>query len=122
MPEKALEYAHASRASALDDLKSILRIPSISTLAEHETILDFRYSLPAYVDFGGIVDAYRVVFASTGHERAGQRWGLWRPEMAAFRGVSRFAKLVTELGLLDYWREHGWPDACQPAGASVICE
>ena len=37
MPEKALEYAHANRESALDDLKSILRIPSISTLSEHET-------------------------------------------------------------------------------------
>jgi len=34
----------------------------------------------------------------------------------------QFAELVTELGLLDYWREYGWPDTCQPAGDSLSCE
>ena len=36
MPKEALDYAQANRDSALDELKSILRIPSISTLPEHE--------------------------------------------------------------------------------------
>ncbi|MFV1858240.1 MAG: dipeptidase [Anaerolineales bacterium] len=36
MSKEALDYAQGNRNSALDDLKSILRIPSISTLPEHE--------------------------------------------------------------------------------------
>ncbi len=35
MSKKALDYAQGNRESALDELKSILRIPSISTLPEH---------------------------------------------------------------------------------------
>jgi hypothetical protein len=49
-------------------------------------------------------------------------WLFGRPDMASFRQDPRFADLVTELGLVDYWREYGWPGACQPVGDSVICE
>ena len=35
MSKEALDYAQENRESALDELKSILRIPSISTLPEH---------------------------------------------------------------------------------------
>ena len=72
-----------------------------------------------------IDDDYRVVKLRLSSDAADcdAAWSvLWRPEMAAFRQAPRFAELVTELGLMDYWREHGWPDACQPAGDSLICE
>lgn len=36
MSEEAIEFAHQNTGSALDELKSILRIPSISTLPDHE--------------------------------------------------------------------------------------
>jgi len=36
MSEEAIEFAHQNAGSALDELKSILRIPSISTLPEHQ--------------------------------------------------------------------------------------
>lgn len=33
-----------------------------------------------------------------------------------------FGELATELGLIDYWRQVAWPDACGPDGAdSVAC-
>ncbi len=35
MSVEAIEFAHNNAGSALDELKSILRIPSISTLSEH---------------------------------------------------------------------------------------
>jgi acetylornithine deacetylase/succinyl-diaminopimelate desuccinylase-like protein len=35
MSEEAIEFAHKNAGAALDELKSILRIPSISTLPEH---------------------------------------------------------------------------------------
>ena len=36
MSKEALDYAHANRPAALEELKSFLRIPSVSTLSEHE--------------------------------------------------------------------------------------
>ncbi len=37
MSEEAIEFAHQDAGSALDDLKSLLRIPSVSTLPEHKS-------------------------------------------------------------------------------------
>ena len=34
----------------------------------------------------------------------------------ALRQSSRFKQMVTRMGLPNYWREHGWPDFCQPVG------
>jgi hypothetical protein len=49
-------------------------------------------------------------------------WSFWRSDMAPFRQDPRFAELVTALGMVDYWREYGWPDVCQAAGDSVSCK
>ena len=94
----------------------------LETLAEHESRLRFRFSLPSYVEFGQIDDAYRVTNLRRDSVSAANWWNLWRDDMTTFRQDPRFAELVTELGLLDYWREYGWPDACQPAGDGLICE
>jgi hypothetical protein len=29
---------------------------------------------------------------------------------------------MRRLGLVAFWREHGWPDLCRPAGNAVTCE
>jgi len=46
--------------------------------------------------------------------------GFWdRTEEAnALRRSPRFKQMVTNMGLPDFWREHGWPDLCQPVGDS----
>ncbi len=94
----------------------------LETLAEYESMILFRFWLPGYVGYGRIDDAYRVVNLRRDSAGPASWWQLWRDDMAPFRQDPRFAELVTELGLLDYWREHGWPDVCQPAGDSLICE
>ena len=33
----------------------------------------------------------------------------------------RFSALVEEVGLVEYWREIGWPRACQPEGDGFAC-
>ena len=94
----------------------------LDTLAENETMLFVGVLLASYTDFGRIDDAYRVANMARDSAGAYSWWELWRDDMAMFRQDPRFAELVTKLGLVDYWHENGWPDACQPAGDSLICE
>jgi TolB-like protein len=42
----------------------------------------------------------------------------WHTTYAAVRKTDRFKKVVSDLGLVDYWRARGWPAQCQPLGAS----
>jgi TolB-like protein len=41
----------------------------------------------------------------------------WRPVARDVRKLPGFKQLARDLGLVDYWREHGWPDLCKPVGS-----
>ena len=91
------------------------------SLAGHEIEFWRTFSVPTYVRLDRVDDAYRVVNMDRNLKRFDYLWVIWRSDMAAFRQDPRFADLMAELGLVDYWREYGWPDDCQPAGDSLIC-
>ncbi len=44
------------------------------------------------------------------------RFVMWNPMAKIFRQSSAFKRLVTALGLPDYWRETGYPPQCRPVG------
>jgi adenylate cyclase len=45
------------------------------------------------------------------------RFGVvWYPLMADARQLQGFKELVTEMNLVEYWREKGWPDRCRAVG------
>jgi TolB-like protein len=46
---------------------------------------------------------------------------MWLPEMRQFRRDARFQRLVTRLGLIDYWRQYGPPDDCDLHGDVLVC-
>ncbi len=41
---------------------------------------------------------------------------LWYPVMSEVRALPAFKQLVTDLNLVDYWKQYGWADHCAPAG------
>jgi len=43
----------------------------------------------------------------------------WQPDEGTkrLRQHPRFRALMEEMGLVDYWRDNGWPDRCRAAGA-----
>jgi TolB-like protein/DNA-binding SARP family transcriptional activator len=48
---------------------------------------------------------------------------LWHPSYAPMRKLERFKPIVRAAGLVDYWRERGWPEFCRPTtGDDFECE
>ena len=57
------------------------------------------------------------------YERTGESFGDWAPEFTPVRKTERFKAYVRKIGLVDYWRERGWPDFCRPMGAvDFVCD
>jgi tetratricopeptide (TPR) repeat protein len=48
---------------------------------------------------------------------------IWIPAFAEVRQLPGFKPFLKETGLVDLWRERGWPDLCRPAGEEgFICD
>jgi TolB-like protein/Tfp pilus assembly protein PilF len=93
----------------------------VETLMQYENAMSMFVLLQCYVGLGEIDEAYRV--ANMTHPWNGLDVRLmWGRNMAEFHRDPRFTDFVTKLGLLDYWREKGWPDTCRLVGGSVVCE
>jgi tetratricopeptide (TPR) repeat protein len=90
-------------------------------LAKLEQGIRFTAVFSSYGEFGLLDDAYRAIDQKIKYFRPNSTWAFWIPKMVQFRQDPRFAGVVSELGFLDYWREHGWPDVCQPDGESISC-
>ena len=96
--------------------------PLLEALKEHEAELTLRDAFVNYGMVGEIDAAYRVVNSDQNDTGTNTWFRLWPAYMTEFRQDPRFTALVTRLGLMDYWRDHGWPDACQPAGEGLSCQ
>jgi tetratricopeptide (TPR) repeat protein len=47
----------------------------------------------------------------------------WYLLMKEARQLPRFKEFVKEIGLVDYWKEYGWPDLCHPVGDDdFVCD
>jgi hypothetical protein len=59
-----------------------------------------------------------TAFAET---RTNTYW-IWLPLFERMRQRPAFKTLVRDLRLVDYWREYGWPEICQPTqGDDFAC-
>jgi hypothetical protein len=48
---------------------------------------------------------------------------IWAPVLQEVRQLPRFKEFIKEIGLVDYWKEFGWPDLCRPVGDDdFVCD
>ena len=80
-----------------------------------------------YLQLGAVDDAYRIMFESLDSNPLAwmQDWGLvvtWSAEGSAMRRDPRFGQLAERIGLLDYWKQYGFPDGCRAgADSPIVC-
>jgi len=71
--------------------------------------------------FGDVDLALRAARGAT-QTRRHNIWFLWLPLFDDVRRSPGFVDLVSDLGLVEYWRRHGWPRFCRPAaGGEIEC-
>jgi adenylate cyclase len=72
----------------------------------------------AYLRIGAVDPAYRIMFQSLDKDHLAwvHDWDMaeaWSPDNAAMRRDPRFVELVERIGMLDYWKQYGFPDGCR---------
>ncbi|NJD30663.1 MAG: tetratricopeptide repeat protein [Gammaproteobacteria bacterium] len=78
-----------------------------------------------YLDLGETDLAYRVMFETLDkdHLAWARDWDLamaWSLEGAAMRRDPRFGELAERIGMVDYWKQYGFPDGCHAGTDSAI--
>jgi adenylate cyclase len=129
---RAAVYAAVGRyADAADAILSLQGEPQVTNegldvaagLIRTPTAVESPASLPALGDFSFVyayigADERLLDTYERGLEvgNVSQIQIIWSPSLAKVRQTQRFKTLVRDVGLVDYWRAHGWPDLCRPQG------
>ena len=80
-----------------------------------------------YLQMGEVDLVYRILEDELRRDNNdwASNWDLahaWSPEGRRFRSDKRFGPLAERLGMVDYWKQYGYPDACRAgADAVVVC-
>ena len=81
-----------------------------------------------YLQLGQVDLVFRILDESLDDDRLAwiNQWSvmhLWTPEAGGMRKDPRFPALVERLGLVDYWKQYGYPDGCvaSAGGRSIVC-
>lgn len=84
--------------------------------------------LMPYVQLGQNDIAFQVIEESLARNRMAwlRDWSImntWSPEAAGFRKDPRFSKLAEQIGLVDYWKQYGYPDHCSAGNGdrALVC-
>ena len=72
---------------------------------------------------GGVLGFPAVLVLSWFYETPWRerRWLSVLGDVGVILGMEAFPDFAKEVGLAEYWRAKGWPDACQPDGESFEC-
>jgi hypothetical protein len=76
---------------------------------------------------GALDEVYETLFAALDEDPSAwvNRWDLnhaWGPEGEAFRKDPRFAELARRIGIVEYWKQYGFPDGCSAGqDTPIVC-
>jgi TolB-like protein/Flp pilus assembly protein TadD len=97
------------------------RWPELDRLmAEAEIDLPQSGLFTAYLLTGRTAGALDIALTDPGALSANMAL-IWLPEAAELRRMPRFGELVEKIGLVEYWKQYGWPDDCRPLGDDIQC-
>ncbi len=84
--------------------------------------------LQPYLQLGERDLAFKIIDESLQHDRLAwvHEWDLmhaWSSDAVAFRADPRFSDLARRIGLLDYWKQYGYPDHCSAGSGdrALVC-
>jgi len=120
--DEAIEYVNAledptRRAAVVAEMQRV--DPKIAKQ------LDFVHP---YMQLGAIDLVYKILSDALEHDPQSwvKTWDLtaaWSPEGASFRRDPRFAELAERMGIVDYWKQYGFPDGCHAGeDRAIVCD
>jgi len=80
-----------------------------------------------YMHLGQLDIVYDLLFKSLDEDSMAwaKRWDVshaWGPEGKAFREDRRFGELARRMGIVDYWKQYGFPDGCRAGeDTPIVC-
>ena len=106
--------------------------------ARPRVIASLRKTDPAVISQAKLVDvysalgdidlAYQVMFGALDKDHLAwiHDWemsDLWSPDSAAMRRSPKLGELAERIGVIDYWKQYGFPDQCRPGtgGTPIVC-
>jgi len=103
------------RQRSVEDAARLLRtapriIPAPDALPVLEGELNFVY---AHVGALDRVMEFAERNLAIGWVGSTANYAMWSPERGPLRNTERFKNYVRAAGMVDYWRERGWPDCCR---------
>jgi hypothetical protein len=81
----------------------------------------------SYAELGALDVVYELLFSALDRNPLSwiDEWDLsfvWGPEGAAMRRDPRFAQLAERMGIVDYWKQYGFPDGCRAGqDVAIVC-
>jgi hypothetical protein len=78
-----------------------------------------------YLQLGEVDLVYRILDEELRRDTRSwaSHWDLglaWSPEGRRFRTDRRFGPLAQRIGMVDYWKQYGYPDACRASSGSTL--
>ncbi|HEY5774938.1 MAG TPA: tetratricopeptide repeat protein, partial [Xanthomonadales bacterium] len=125
----ALREAEQTRSPQTQSMQTVIAAIRDPSLLQNgiEAALD-RENLVALNYFGADREIAQLVNSdmASGNTIANSLrlcFNLWAPRFAELRQLPEYKQFLRDFGLVDLWKERGWPDLCRPAGEDdFVCE
>ena len=131
--ECILENLHDVHKPYKDQLRTVYRVPASGADASESVEVALRlFETNPYIftnwlnasacEWAHLTPLFFEIWRRTRERGAYWHWpNVWIEACIDVWSEPHFSALVEEEGLVEYWREVDWPNACQPQGESFAC-